>query len=236
MSLSEENGDLNAEEVYSSQISQKSNLIKDSKDHFRKGESLLHKGSVADAIFEFKRAISKDSTNSSFYFALAKAYQIHGKINNSHGFYVLSMENLRKATEFEPSNQKFHDAKLDLALKAGLINELAEEYKELLKNNPENEIYKKFLQKINIISIVSIPDSNRTEGSGGNILVKMFVDYILSFVGFIMLIAGLMIKSYVSAGSKMYKYHEIFLNAGIVFLLIFLAIKLYGFISVRTSK
>lgn len=203
--------------------------------HSEEGERLRGEGKTGDAIIQFKKAITKDPSKAQYYYFIAKSYQVLAKTEGATGFYVLGMDNLRKALQLSPDTEMFHDAKLDLAIKAGGVEELLKEYKELSENNPENEFYKRYLKKISVTNMIAISDVKSASDSDRNIFIKILLDYVFPFAGIILSMAGIMIRKYLDEGSKVYGFSGFMLTTGVVFLVIYAGIKVFSIVNMKKS-
>ena len=115
------------------------------------------------------RDLQQDPSNPELNSKLADAYaEAAGKGGeNSERYCRLAMECLRKLSAADPGNETLHDKIIYLANRTDVLDELALEYSEKLKNcgdGPEAEIYRKCIKKIE--ALVSIRDIRRIFVSG----------------------------------------------------------------------
>lgn len=192
--------------------------------HIKQGDSLKDSGSLESAISEYQKAIKVESDNIEALSKLGLVYELKGDKDHEVAFFLLAQNAFEKVLAKEPGNIKIHDAIISLGIKQNRIDDLVKQYKEKLRQFPDNKIFSEALKKLTTISIVSIPPQTggKSERKG---CARIFLDYILPFIGIIPLLLGTMVPKL-----------KVLQNLGIIIVIIYLVYKLSSAKKSRTNK
>lgn len=175
-----------------------------SEHHIHRGDELRKGGVWEPAIIEFKKAIHLMPKNPSLYLKLGQTYEGKGLQEREDAFIILAMEQYRKAITFNPTFQEAHDRLISLGAKLARLDELVAEYKSRLSREPESEILKTSLKKLQTLSLLAIPQVTGTEQKKG-CLGRFFFDMYLPVTGIMLFLIGLMIHNF-AEHSKLYPF------------------------------
>ncbi|MBI4656728.1 MAG: hypothetical protein HY746_08300 [Elusimicrobia bacterium] len=157
------------------------------------------------AIHYYNLLLRKDPADKTALLRLADIHAI--KAEKEPVYYVLAMEACRKILKTDPMDHEANEKLILTAIKAGTLGDLAREYREKLKKDPSNKIYKNYLNRISLMSIMGkdaqIPDSGYTPG----FILRMFFDLGLLPISVIFILFyfwGPKYKSTFTAGTAMF--------------------------------
>jgi len=201
----------------------------------RQALAVLDESDADQAIHLCKKAIKLDPDNPAVYSAQARAYQILGmREERPAGFYTLAMASFRRAAELEPGQEAVHDARIQLALKAGTLDELTREYRARADAQPDNQVFKKVISQISVVSMMTIPDVSGRRDQGVTGFARVLFDYLLPLGSCACTVAGCIIFHY-STGRLQVFGRPMFVIGSVLFAL-FVVIKTALAVTMRRSR
>ncbi|MEW6040046.1 MAG: hypothetical protein AB1633_00815 [Elusimicrobiota bacterium] len=150
-------------------------------------ESYQH-GDYDNTIHNCNKILKLDSGNIKTLLLIADTYRLKADRENNSTFYKFSMEAYKKILSLQPANELAHNSLLKVAMKAGVLDELAMEYakriKKLSSELPLDEkvinVYKSSLSKIHTLATfvrdahIKIP----LPGYSPNLLIRILFDFL----------------------------------------------------------
>ena len=130
------------------------------------------------AIHYYNAALRAVPGAPSAYIGLGKAFTLKEK-KGEPVFRVLAMDALRKAVAAAPASEEAHALLIAAAIRAGRLGDLAVEYREKLKQAPDDAGLKKRLNHIYLISLMDTEVETPQLGYRPVFLVKVFFDCVL---------------------------------------------------------
>lgn len=143
------------------------------------GERHLERDELDEAIHYYNTALKASPLLRAACMGRAEACFRKGQKGDSV-FYVLAMESLRSVIKSEPaSSADVHEKLIIVAMKAGKLGDLAVEYRERLKKEPENRESSKYLNRIYLLSLLEKDIKVPLVTHRPILFVKVFFDCIL---------------------------------------------------------
>lgn len=129
-------------------------------EYLKKGVEFRLKNDFSAALREYRKAVEIAPENRTAQLRLASIYIDLADYELSHYYLSLAQEALQKVLKIEPLNEEAHQSLITLHFKKGTLGELAREYKEKLKSQPEQKLWAKYLNQIILIGKESLPPSS----------------------------------------------------------------------------
>lgn len=160
-------------------------------EYLKKGVEFRLKNDFSAALREYRKAVEIAPENRTAQLRLASIYIDLANYELSHYYLSLAQEALQKVLKIEPLNEEAHQSLITLHFKKGTLGELAREYKEKLKSQPEQKLWAKYLNQIILIGKESLPPSSGEKGRPG-FIIRFTFDYFLLPSGILTIITSLM--------------------------------------------
>lgn len=130
------------------------------------------------AIHYYNTALRKDPAAPAPCLGLTRAFLMKAE-SGEQVFRVLALDAARKGVAADPSSDNAHSLLATAAEKANRLGDLAVEYREKLKRDPDSEVLKKRLKHIYIISLMDRKVKLPAVGYKPALFLKVFFDCVL---------------------------------------------------------
>jgi hypothetical protein len=120
--------------------------------------SALHQASELERLGELDAAIGvlkKNPNDVRVRMALGKAFEAKSRIGDERAFLMLAMEQYRAALRLKPEFLGANEALISSAYRAGLLDDLLNEYRLRYKSDPDSPVFRDFMRKAEIF--LSLP-------------------------------------------------------------------------------
>lgn len=192
--------------------------------HAKDAQEALQKQVWEVAIDKFRQALREQPGVIEYHLGLGQAYEGKSRDPDGKPFLRLAMEEYRKAIRIDETCQPAHDALLAATTKAGLLEDVFEEYKFKLSKDPQSPLYKSHIKKIETLLIMKAD----SRGPGANTPSKwIFLERLLVIGGLICLVASVIFLTIFRTSPWALRGGTALIKSGVFLLVLYLSFKAF---------